>query len=193
MQLTAQDRGVLLLSARESIKSLFSDLPAPNVDYKFYPDLQQPCGAFVTITKNEQLRGCIGYIVSDEPLFKTVCEVARLAAAEDPRFPPLIEQELSEILIEISVLSPPEPLTNYEDIVIGKHGLILEEENAHGVLLPQVAVEHKMNISEFLTALCKKANLHPSTWMQRPLSIKTFTADVFGEQKRRDLNTRERR
>ena len=187
MLLTTKDKGVLLLCARESIKGLFSDNVAPTIDYHFYPDLQKSYGAFVTLTKDEELRGCIGYIYSEDPLFEVIKEVAKLAATEDPRFPPVAENELSKILIEISVLSRPLPLGDYNDIEIGKHGLLLEEPDARGVLLPQVAVEHNMDISEFLTSLCRKANLPPSTWMSKKLNIQTFTADVFGEQKRIDL------
>ncbi len=187
MLLTSKDKGVLLLCARESLKGLFSDNTPPTIDYQFYPDLVKQYGAFVTLTKNDELRGCIGYIYSEDPLFEVIKEVSKLAATEDPRFPPVSENELSQILIEISVLSKPQPLNDYKDIEIGVHGLLLEEPNARGVLLPQVAVEHSMDVSGFLTSLCRKANLPPNKWMSEKLNIKTFTADVFGEQKRIDL------
>ncbi len=187
MELSNQEKGVLLLGAREAIKSLFYDLPPQSIDYHHYPNLKKPCGAFVTLTQNDELRGCIGYIQSNEPLFSTVCEVAKLAATEDPRFPPLSEHDIPHILIEISVLSQPEYVKNIEDIVLGKHGLILEDEMGTGLLLPQVAIEHKMTLSGFLSALCTKAGLPPNTWMSRPIKLKSFTAQVFGEQKRRNL------
>lgn len=192
MQLTTQDRGVLLLCARESIQTLFSGNPAPSVNFNMYPNLGEPCGAFVTLTKDGDLRGCIGYITSNEALFTTVCEVAKLAASEDPRFNPVQESEVSQLLIEISVLSPPEPLTDYNDIVIGSHGLLLEEPDARGVLLPQVATEHRMSTADFLSALCTKSGLPQNIWMKKRLNILTFTAEVFGEQVHRNL-TGERR
>lgn len=187
MGLTAKERGVLLLSARESIMTLFSEIRVPTINYKHYPGLEMPGGAFVTLTKEGDLRGCIGYIESEDTLFNTVCEAARLAATEDPRFPPLDEMELPRILIEISALSKPQPIKDYEEIVIGKHGLLLDEDNARAVLLPQVAIEHGMNISAFLTALCQKGGMQGKEWMNTPLILKTFTAEVFGEQVHRNL------
>jgi hypothetical protein len=187
MQLTTKDKGVLLLCARESIATLFSGNPEPSIDFYHFPNLQEPCGAFVTLLMGEDLRGCIGYMQSEEPLYHTVCEVAKLAASEDPRFAPLAQNELPYIRIEISVLSPMEPLTDYNNIIIGTHGLLVDEPDGRGVLLPQVAVENNMSVSQFLTALCQKANLPPTIWMKRKLNILTFTADVFSEQVHRNL------
>lgn len=187
MGLTAKERGVLLLSARESIMTLFSEIPVPMINYRHYPNLQLPCGAFVTLTKEGDLRGCIGYIETEDTLFNTVCEAARLAATEDPRFPPVDEMELPRILIEISVLSTPQPIQSYDEIVLGKHGLILDEDFARGVLLPQVATEHNMDLSGFLTSLCRKAGLSGTEWMSKQLNIKAFSAEVFGEQIHRNL------
>ena len=190
MNLSDKDRGVLFMSARESIRSGLGDVPAPTLDYRYYPELLRPCGAFVTLTKDGNLRGCIGYITSDEPLFQTVCEAALLAATEDPRFIPVQENELSDIVIEISVLSTPEKLDDYNNIIIGTHGLLLEEADGRGVLLPQVATEHNMNRTEFLSAVCTKSGLPSNAWMKRKLNLYTFTADVFSEQQHKDL-TRE--
>ncbi len=193
MQLTTQDKGVLLLCARESITSLLRGNPAPSMDFFHnYPNLELNCGAFVTLSMDDHLRGCIGYITSEDTLFETVCEAAKLAATEDPRFYPVTETELSNILIEISVLSPLQLLDDYNNIVIGRDGLMLQEPDARGVLLPQVAVEQKMNVSEFLSSLCRKAGLPANAWMKKKLNIFTFTAEVFGEQKHKEL-TLERR
>ncbi|MCE1188689.1 MAG: AmmeMemoRadiSam system protein A [Ignavibacteria bacterium] len=187
MALSPQERGVLLLCARESIMTLFSDIPVPMVNYRHYPNLLNPGGAFVTLKKDGELRGCIGYIESDEPLFETVCEAAKLAAVEDHRFPPVDEMELPRILIEISVLSQPEYIGKFEEIEIGRHGLILEDDLGSGVLLPQVAIEYNMSANQFISALCQKAGLPSNEWMKRPLRIKAFTAEVFGEQVHRNL------
>ena len=104
------------------------------------------------------------------------------AAIHDPRFPPLRKSELDEIEIEISVLSIPHSINSYNDIEIGRDGLILDEINS-AVLLPQVPIEHSMNKEQFLSALCEKAGLHPNTWRERQLKLKTFTALVFSENK----------
>jgi len=189
MQLTTKDKGVLLLCAREAISTLFSGNPEPSIDFQYYPNLLEPCGAFVTLLLNEALRGCIGYIQSEEPLFNTVTEVARLAATEDPRFAPLEQNEVARTRIEISVLSPLEELNDYNDIIIGTHGLLISEPEGSGVLLPQVAVENNMSTAHFLTALCQKANLPTNLWMKRKLNIMTFTAEVFSEQIHKDITS----
>jgi AmmeMemoRadiSam system protein A len=183
MTLTKDEHGVLLLSARESLNRLFDDNPKPMIDYKVYPRLSNNLGAFVTLRKKNMLRGCIGFITSDMTLFDTVCEAARLSAIEDPRFPPLMSNELPEIQIEISVLSKPVAVTNYSEIIIGKHGLILEETEGSGILLPQVAVENKMTIENFLCAICEKSGLDTFYWRKTVPNLKSFTADVFAEEK----------
>jgi AmmeMemoRadiSam system protein A len=108
-------------------------------------------------------------------------EAAQEAAANDPRFSPVIPDELSNIEVEISVLSEAVPISNYEDIIIGEHGLILDSPPFHGVLLPQVALEHDFTVSQYLSALCEKAGLESNEWMDRPLNIKVFTATIFSE------------
>jgi uncharacterized protein len=187
MKLSQGEKGILLLSARESIYSLFDEVRYPSIDYKMYPTLAKKQGAFVTLLSNTQLRGCIGYIYSDLPIFETVCQAAKLAATEDPRFPPLIEEELSQIMIEISVLSLPTPIKDYNDIEIGVHGVILVEEDGRGVLLPQVAVEQKWDLPDYLSGICQKAGLEPNTWKNRFLNLSTFTAQVFAEEKHRNI------
>ncbi|MCK9212007.1 MAG: AmmeMemoRadiSam system protein A [Ignavibacteriaceae bacterium] len=188
MFLTKDEKGILLLIARQSIESIFEDFPSmPEIDYARHPSLALRTGCFVTLNKHKQLRGCIGYISSNTPLGETIWEVAKLSALEDPRFPPVTSEEVPRLLIEISVLTPPVPLTNYNDIKIGVHGLILDEPEAHGLLLPQVAVENHFSSNDFLTALCQKAGADPHLWRTRFLNIKTFTAEVFREEQHRDL------
>ncbi|NUN09008.1 MAG: AmmeMemoRadiSam system protein A [Ignavibacteriaceae bacterium] len=185
--LSKKDQGILLISARESIMSLFSGATGPRIDYSQYPLLKFPLGAFVTLRLYEDLRGCIGYITTDMPLFDTVCETARLSATEDPRFYPVTPEEMRDILIEISVLSIPQPAKSYNDIVIGKHGLILNEPENRAVLLPQVALENNFTGGQFLAALCEKAGLPSNTYLERQLRIDLFTAEVFGEKKHTSL------
>ena len=128
-------------------------------DYKKYPLLKEKLGAFVTLTINHQLRGCIGYIIGHEPLFDTICSAAIHAAVNDPRFSALKKSEFEKIHIEISILSEFVPIKSYDEIIIGKHGLYLDEGGG-GLLLPQVATEHKMNREQFLTAICNKSGFY---------------------------------
>jgi uncharacterized protein len=184
MQLSEQGKRFLLFSARESIRSRFSDKHPFSiaVDYNLYPDLKISCGAFVTLTIGSELRGCIGFIISEKNLFDTVLEVAKHAAFMDPRFPPLSSNELEKISIEISALSPLITIKDYSEIKLGLHGLLLEDVIGHAVLLPQVAVENKYNLQEFLGALCIKAGLLSTSWQHKKLNIKVFTAEIFSEK-----------
>lgn len=145
--------------------------------------LAEPEGAFVTIHKNGALRGCIGHIVTDEPLYKTVRDMAIAAVSEDPRFPPVNEKELSSLEIEISVLSRPWAVKNVSEIVMGTHGVILGQGMRRGVFLPQVATETGWSKEEFLSQLCsQKAGLKPDCWKDPNVKIEIFTADVFSEK-----------
>lgn len=188
MELSKNEKGILLLSAREAIRKLFEDKPLPRVDYSYYPNLAVKTGAFVTIKTDGQLRGCVGYIASDITLFETVCDAAQQAAVNDNRFYPLTYEELPYISLEISVLSPPVKVKNYDEIIIGKHGLILEDEGTKALLLPQVAVENNYTTEQFLAALCEKAGLDPYLWESKFLNINVFTATVFSEVIHRKLD-----
>ena len=107
---------------------------------------------------------------------------SRHAAFNDPRFNPLSISELSDIRIEISILSSFDPINEYDEIKIGVHGLLLNELGIRALLLPQVATEHNFNVPQFLTAICQKAGIDPNTWKKRKLSLKVFTATVFSEE-----------
>lgn len=181
MEISAQEKKILLKTARESIQSAFVEISSPSADYSIYPDLKVNAGAFVTLTVGEKLRGCIGYIYSPSSLFDTVCNAARQAAFSDPRFRPLSADELPHVKIEISVLSPPESISCYDEIKLGTHGLILEEPDRRALLLPQVAAKNNLNLNQFLAALCEKAGLSPEYYMMKKLNIKVFTASIFSE------------
>jgi AmmeMemoRadiSam system protein A len=181
MELSTEEKEILLKAARESILAEFSEGELTKVNYKAYPKLKMELGAFVTLHINNQLRGCIGYIIAQKALFETVVEAAKHSAFGDPRFPQLSRDEVDEVIIEISVLSPFEPIKSYDDIEVGKHGLLLDE-GGRAVLLPQVATEQNFNRAEFLTALCHKAGLYGNYWKERMLNIKVFTALVFSEE-----------
>lgn len=182
MELTFEEKTILLSLARESIQSLFSSGKPKMPDIEKHPVLRENAGAFVTLTINGRLRGCIGYVESDKPLYETVVDAAKQAALNDPRFTPLTENEYEQIDLEISVLSPPFKMNSYDEIEIGTHGLILEEGFHRGLLLPQVPVEHNMNKEQYLSALCEKAGLYSGYWKEKTLSIRMFTANVFSEK-----------
>lgn len=183
MEITLEEKKFLLSIARKSLESVFSGTKTGPMENAGNPLFKSHCGAFVTLTINKRLRGCIGYIISDRPLIDTIHDAARHAAFEDPRFAPLTEKELSKVEIEISILSVPFPMNNYEEIEIGKHGLILEEKGRRGLLLPQVPVEHKMNRDEYLDAICEKTGFNAGYWRTKQLKMNLFTADVFSESK----------
>ena len=183
MELSIEEKEILLKAARESILQEFSECDVTMVDYKVFPKLKMELGAFVTLKINENLRGCIGYIFARKPLFETIVDAAKQSAFGDPRFPELDREELNEVTIEISVLSQFEPIKSYDEIEVGKHGLLLEE-GGRAVLLPQVATEQNYNRAEFLTALCHKAGLYGNYWKERMLNIKVFTALVFSEEEK---------
>jgi AmmeMemoRadiSam system protein A len=185
MELSQKEKEILLKAARESILQEFSECDVTKVDYKAYPKLKMELGAFVTLHIKGDLRGCIGYIIAQKPLFETIVEAAKHSAFGDPRFPELIRDELDEVEIEISVLSEFVPIKTYEEIEVGKHGLLLEE-GGRAVLLPQVATEQNYNRAQFLTALCHKAGLYGNYWKERMLNIKIFTALVFSEEEKGD-------
>ncbi|HZL98067.1 MAG TPA: AmmeMemoRadiSam system protein A [Terriglobales bacterium] len=141
--------------------------------------LAAPGAAFVTLTKNGRLRGCIGYTQAVAPLFKVVQECAVAAATEDPRFPPVSPKELPSLRVEISVLTPLFPIRP-EEVEIGKHGLMVEQGRTRGLLLPQVPVEWGWDRETFLDQACVKAGLPPSAW-RHGATLRAFTAEVFGE------------
>ena len=180
MNVSQEEKIILLKAARESINSLFDGKDPEHPDYKKYPLLKEKLGAFVTLTINHQLRGCIGYIIGHEPLFNTICSAAIHAAVNDPRFSALKKSEFEKIHIEISILSEFVPIKNYDEIILGKHGLYLDEGGG-GLLLPQVATEHKMNLEQFLSAICNKSGFYSDFWKERMLKLKVFTAEIFSE------------
>jgi AmmeMemoRadiSam system protein A len=183
MTTSEEEKSILLHAAREAIRSLYdNEVKFSVVDFNYYSELKKKgAGAFVTLTKNGKLRGCVGYITSIKPLFDTVIDAAQNSAVNDPRFSPLREEELSHIDIEVSILSPPESFSGYDSIIIGKHGLLLDEDHYRSVLLPQVAIEHNFTVSDFLSALCEKAGLERNAWVNEILDIKVFTAEIISE------------
>lgn len=174
---SAEERTALLSHARRTIDALLTksinDASSPN------PHLLEPRGAFTTIHRNGALRGCIGFIEALYPLWETVQETARAAAFQDPRFPPLMIDELSEIQLELSIMSPLRPIAA-EDVVVGLHGLIVSHLGRRGLLLPQVAPEWGWDRETLLSQTCVKAGLRPDAWKNGAV-LEAFTAEVFSE------------
>ncbi|MCS7259831.1 MAG: AmmeMemoRadiSam system protein B [Anaerolineae bacterium] len=144
-------------------------------------ELTRRLGAFVTLKKGGELRGCIGHLQADAPLWQVVQRMAIAAATTDPRFSPLTRAELDQVTIEISVLSPLNRLDNWEAIQVGTHGLVLDYHGQRGVFLPQVAVEQGWDRAQYLDNLCLKAGVPKECWRDPAAKLYTFTALVFGE------------
>ena len=174
--LADDERQTLLRIAREAVtaRAHARDVPSDLVR------IDRSGGAFVTLRVAETLRGCIGHVEADRPLVDIVRRVAAAAASEDPRFPPLRPPELSDVVIEISVLGPLETCRGPTHIEVGRHGLVVDDGEHRGLLLPQVAVEWGWDGHTFLSQTCVKAGLKPDAW-QGGLQIFTFEAEVFSE------------
>lgn len=146
------------------------------------PELPQASGAFVTIKRRGELRGCLGTLQCRRGLAEEVARCAADAASEDPRFPPVAVDELPELAVEVSILGPLEAIDPQQPgaFEIGLHGLVVEQGRHRGLLLPQVATEWGWTPDQFLRQTCVKAGLAPDAW-QRGARVFRFAAEVFGE------------
>jgi uncharacterized protein (TIGR00296 family) len=191
-QLGDEDGTLLVSAARHSIERSFghqvlSEHILGLIHKKFY----LKCGAFVTLYSRsgneETLRGCIGYPEPVLPLAESVATAAEQAAFHDPRFPPVKENELGEIKVEVSVLTEPKllnvqnPVEYPKLIVIGSHGLQIKWAFGSGLLLPQVAIDSELNAEDFLCYTCLKAGALPDCWLLPGTQVLTFEAVIFGE------------
>jgi AmmeMemoRadiSam system protein A len=186
LSLSEDDRRSLLALARRAIAdavSLQKSAEALPQDGVF----AEKRGVFVTLHARGRLRGCIGVIEAFEPLGESIARCAANAALRDPRFPPVRVEELPELQIELSLLSPLE-LILPENIEIGNHGLLISQGSKRGLLLPQVAVEHRLGREQFLDETCRKAGLNANAWQEPETRILGFTCEVFAES----TNTEER-
>jgi len=181
MELTENEKQQLLSIARTVIECNVKMEKIP--EFKPSPGvLLEKCGAFVTIHKSGALRGCIGLVEAMKPLYQTVAEMAKAAAFDDPRFSRIIPDELDELEIEISALSPIREIGDIKEIEIGKHGIIIQQGANRGLLLPQVATEYGWDRITFLEHTCQKAGLPKNVWRDAETVIKIFSATVFGEK-----------
>lgn len=176
--LTEYEKDTLHKIARESIRAkLFGE--DFNFNYEVTENLKEERGAFVTLHKNGNLRGCIGYIVPVASLHETVKQMAVAAAFDDPRFPALSKDEFNDIEIEISALTPLKRIGDINEIEVGKHGILIRKGYHSGVLLPQVATDYNWDKITFLNQTCLKAGLHESCWKDEDTEIYIFSAEVF--------------
>lgn len=188
MELSLDQGRDLVKYARAVIEGHFSgSLPA--IPASLAEVFREDRGVFVTLEKNHQLRGCIGFPEPVMPLGDAVRQAALAAALEDPRFRPVKESELKEIAVEVSVLTKPElmavkdPRDYAKNIKIGVDGLIAEKGYSRGLLLPQVPVEWKWDVEEFLSETCMKAGLNADAWLTPGFRLFKFSAQVFSEEK----------
>jgi AmmeMemoRadiSam system protein A len=173
------DKRELLRIARATLREyLTTGFMPPGAPHR--ESLLAPRGAFVTIHTGGELRGCIGRVDADTPLYLAVEQLAVAAATRDPRFDPLRAEELKDTRIEISVLSAVRS-TKPDEVEIGKHGVVVTRGVRRGLLLPQVAVEHHLDREKFLDETCGKAGLPPGAWKEPGTILQTFTAEVFRE------------
>ncbi|MFA7119805.1 MAG: AmmeMemoRadiSam system protein A [Sphaerochaetaceae bacterium] len=178
------DQMVLLRIARDSIGTKLGRAPTgvyEETREKGDEVLNERHGAFVTLHEKGQLRGCIGYLLGDRPLYKLIHILARESAFEDYRFEPVFDAELDDCTIEISVLSVPKLITDLEQFVPERDGIILTEGGKRAVFLPQVATEQHWGRVEMLENLCLKAGLDRDAWKQSDATFATFVAEVFSE------------
>jgi AmmeMemoRadiSam system protein A len=180
--LDQDQRTELLRIARQSIEAVLEGR-RPELDFQsLHDDLKRPSGAFVTLNERSgDLRGCIGSIEAVAPLAQAVSSSAVNAAFRDPRFYPVQKEELPNLHIEISVMSPIVPVTDVEEIEVGRDGLIISRGNRSGLLLPQVATDYGWDRETFLNQTCVKAGLPPDCWRSPDCRIEKFSAEVFGE------------
>ncbi|MBI5598758.1 MAG: AmmeMemoRadiSam system protein A [Deltaproteobacteria bacterium] len=179
MALSESEKKALLDMARATIEGCVrtGKIPSFKADS---PGLSEARGAFVTIKKGGNLRGCIGVFDADKPLYETVREMAISAATRDPRFQPVWPAELNGITIEISALTPLRRVSDPGEIEVGRHGIYIIKGRNRGVLLPQVAIECGFDRDTFLRQTCLKAGLDPASWKEGA-EIYVFEAEVFSE------------
>lgn len=183
--LTDEEKKLLFKIAREAISSQLEEVPF------HYPEmipekLKKKSGAFVTLTINGKLRGCIGYVEGIKPLYEAIHDMAIAAAFNDPRFPSLSNSEFDQVEIEISILSPLKRISSFDEIEVGKHGLLIRKGYHSGLLLPQVAVEYGWDRETFLKETCWKAGLPENAYKDSDAEIYIFSAEILHEKDVKD-------
>ncbi len=190
MRYTDPDGILAVQIAREALEAFVEERTMRS--FVVPKSFEEKAGAFVTLSNHgvedpyEKLRGCIGYPEPFFPLLKAIVKSAE-GAAEDPRFPPLRPEELPKVVVEVSLLTPPEPLEVKKQrdlphhIRLGVDGIVVAQGPSRGLFLPQVATEHHMDAETFLSECCMKAGLMPDAWLEDSTRVKTFQTEIFEE------------
>ena len=181
--LNGHEKNELLALARKSVEYAVREKKPYEPTASASEVLNQERGAFVTLRKSGELRGCIGYTSAAKPLYMTVRDTATLAALRDTRFQPVAASELPQIDYEVSVLSPLRRVLDIRQIKVGQHGLLMKNGAYEGLLLPQVPVDEKWDRQRFLEETCAKAGMRSGCWKDENTDIFMFTAVVFGEKR----------
>jgi AmmeMemoRadiSam system protein A len=176
------EQRLLLRWARQTIEAVVRGKPVPAFPKaELTPAMRSPHGAFVTLRKHRDLRGCIGMMDFQKALWENVVRSAKAAALEDPRFPPVSAAEVPELHLEISALEPPWAIQNADEFNHLQHGIIITLGRNHGLFLPQVAREEGWDKRKTLEMVCWKAGLPADAWHSPDARLEVFTAEVFGE------------
>jgi uncharacterized protein (TIGR00296 family) len=183
--LTAEEGSLALCLARGTIENACAKKSRPA--FSLTEVFREKRGVFVTISKRGQLRGCIGLPYPVMPLGEALIHAAKAAALEDPRFPPVAEDELDLISVEVTILTVPAPIAGEPDarvrhVEVGKHGLIIRGMGTSGLLLPQVATEYGWDAGTFLDQTCHKAGLPGHCWRYPNVEVLTFEGQIFSEK-----------
>ncbi len=179
-----EEQGRKLLSiARENILHYLTHHEMLSTDNMDIPsEFQEKRGVFVTLKRHGDLRGCIGYPEPVYPLIAALLDSSVSAAVRDPRFPPVTAEEMSDIEVEVTVLTKPEEVVPApENVKVGEDGLIVEKGIFKGILLPQVPVEWEWDAEEFLCQTCVKAGLPPDCWLDKETTVYKFQGQIFSE------------
>jgi len=165
--------------ARRALEARVLGDPRPS--FEIGGALERPHGAFVTIYCGGELRGCLGRLESDWAVFRVVAHLAEAVGDSDPRFEPVTREDLPEIDIEISILTPEREVHSIDEIEIGRHGLVIEQGARRGLLLPQVPLEYHWDLRTFVEQTCLKAGLPPDAWrrdaLRQPLGALSSSMD----------------
>lgn len=189
MSLSNHDGEILVRTARTAVFEYLKTRKKIILQEDFTSKFSYNSGVFVTLSKEENLRGCIGFPTPVKKLYQSLVDAAIASATEDPRFPPVQYEELNEISFEVTILTPPEevkvtnPLEYLSKIKVGRDGLIVKWEFGSGLLLPQVPIEYGWNEEEFLNHTCEKAGAPPDCWRKKSTMILRFEGIVFRETK----------
>ena len=189
MSLSDYDGELLVKTSRETVTEYLKTRKRISLSEDIKSRFSFNSGVFVTLNKEDNLRGCIGFPTPDRKLYQSLIDAATASATEDPRFPPVNYDELQNITFEVTVLTPPEvvkvqdPIEYPRKIKVGRDGLVVKWEFGSGLLLPQVPVEYGWNEEEFLEQTCVKAGAPPNYWKMKSTVILRFEGIVFKEER----------